>query len=391
MADPIASSLVVSGRGPDGEPSLGLVANRAYRIRPDTRALPLDEDTPVAPLLAYEPSTNRGGRARIVADEASLEPHKPLTDVLITGAAHAVQGSVQWLDTGVEIGPVRKAVRVIGARRILLGPDRRLGFTSPEPFTSMPLTWDHAYGGRDLGAERLLTGGPRRGLGGSRDLDFAPVVQVSYARNGSGRGYYLDVDRDRLDGATLPNLEDPTDPVTPERILSERTTDWIDRPVAACYEPIDVFTFPRSLFFFKPAFDTPTRAVHELSTGALLAQDLARPLDPRAPRNPRAYNAAPAGLAVCRLRGHEHVRLWNLHRERSFLEFDLPDDEPRLALDLPGVGERWLAPMLTTVRIEPDADRVVLTWAASLRVLTPYPDEMMRSMRRTVAWRRRVR
>ena len=107
----------------------------------------------------------------------------------------------------------------------------------------------------------------------------------------------------------------------------------------------------------------------------------------RGPRNPRVYNAAPSGLAVCRLRGGERARLWNVHRERAFVEFDLPDDEPRLSLDVPGVGERKLAPVLTTVRIEPDADRVVLTWAAAFRVLAVYPDEMTRAMRRSVSWR----
>jgi hypothetical protein len=63
-------------------------------------------------------------------------------------------------------------------------------------------------------------------------------------------------------------------------------------------------------------------------------------------------------------------------------------DEPRLSLDVPGVGERKLAPALTTVRIEPDADRVVLTWAAAFPVLAIYPEEMTRGMGRTVTWRR---
>lgn len=61
---------------------------------------------------------------------------------------------------------------------------------------------------------------------------------------------------------------------------------------------------------------------------------------------------------------------------------------PRLSLDVPGVGERKLAPALTTVRIEPDADRVVLTCAAAFRVLAVYPEEMTATMRHAVGWRR---
>jgi hypothetical protein len=338
--------------------------------------------------MAYTPSINAEARPRFVADEATLEPHKPLTDVLLIGAAHSTRGPVASLETGVEVGAARKGVRVLGARRIKLAAGGRITFTEPEPFTSMPLTWDHAYGGRDLHAEKRFQ--RARGFG-QHEGDLAGFGHVVYPRNGSGRGYFLDIDRERLDGAPLPNLEDPTDPVTPDRILSATTIDWIDRPVAACYEMIDVLTFPRAAFFIRPAFDPPTRPVHELGTGAVLAEDLTRPFDMRSRRNPRVYNAAPAGLAVCRLRGDEHVRLWNVHRELSLLEFNLPDDPPRLSLDVPGVGERKLTAALTTVRIEPDADRVVLTWAAAFRVLAQYPDEMTRSMRRAVIWQRDLR
>src|SRR4051812_33082987 len=107
MTDSAASSVVVSGRGPDGEPSLGLVASRAYRIQPGSRALPLAEEVPVPLLMAYAPSINQGARPRLVSDEATLEPHKPLTDVLLIGTAHSTRGRVTSLDTGVEVGAAR--------------------------------------------------------------------------------------------------------------------------------------------------------------------------------------------------------------------------------------------------------------------------------------------
>jgi hypothetical protein len=320
----------------------------------------------------------------VVSEDPAFEPHKPLTDVLLSGSAHSTRGSVRELETSLEVGSAQKRVRVFGSRSIEVGAEGRLSFTAPKGFTEMPLIWDHAYGGRDLHAEKRLT--PKRGFGALRDAPGA----VSYPRNGSGRGYFLDMDRHRLQGASLPNLEDPKDPVTPDRILSKTTIDWIDRPVAACYEAIDLFTFPRAAFFIRPAFDPPMRPVNELASGAVLAEDLTRPFDEHAPRPPRVYNRAPAGLAVCRLTGRERVKLTNLHRERSQLEFDLPDDTPKFTLDLPGVGERRLEPKLSTVSIEPDSDRVVLTWAASLPVAMPYPEEMTKSMRRLVRWERKA-
>ncbi len=377
-------AFVVSGHDPDGKPCLAVVASRAYRIVPGGRAAPLDEPVSIPEDVTHRPSSNPDAMDVFATDDPAGEPHKPLTDVLLCGTARSTRGSVTTLDTGLEVGAAKKRVRVIGPRSIVLDAEGKLSFTAPQGFTEMPLVWDNAYGGRDLHAEKRLT--PKRGFGAMREAPGA----VSYPRNGSGRGYFLDVDRERLQGAALPNLEDPKDPVTPDRILSKTTVDWIDRPVAACYGPIDIFTFPRAAFLVRPVFDPPTRPVHELASGAVLAEDLARPFDQHAPRQPRLYNRAPAGLAVCRLTGRERVKLMNLHRERSQLELDLPDDAPKLTLDLPGVGERKLEPRLSTVSIEPDADRVVLTWAASMRVAMPYPEEMTKSMRRVVRWERRA-
>ena len=60
-------------------------------------------------------------------------------------------------------------------------------------------------------------------------MDAAPFNHVLYPRNGAGRGYFLDVHRERLEGAPLPTLEDPTDPVD-ARAHPLRAADAVDRP-----------------------------------------------------------------------------------------------------------------------------------------------------------------
>jgi hypothetical protein len=383
-------SLVISARAPGVDALLGVVACRAYRIRPGARAAPLDEPVEIPGGVVFAPSANagEGARDRFVADAPEVELSKVLTDVILTGSGHA-RAPVTSLDTALELGAARKAVRVIGERRVEVRAGGQLSFSAPERFTAMPITWDLAYGGRDVEAEKRIFADLRVLSAGRRDVALERAVQLYYARNGSGRGYRLDLERARLDGLPAPCLEDPTDPVTPDRLLSERTTDWIDRPVAACYEPIDVFTFPRSAFGMRPAYDDPARPIHELSTGAVLRDDLTRPLSLASP-GARIYNMAPSGLAVCRLRGDERARLWNLHRDHALLEIGLPDDEPELTLEVPGVGARPLAARLGTVRIEPDADRLVLTWAGSMPVAARFPDEMVASMRHAVRWKRKA-
>ena len=381
------ATLVLSGQVPGRGPCLAILANRAYRIEPGRRASPLRDEMPVSLEPAYAPSSNEGAGRRLVEEAHTTAVARPLTDVLVRGTARSLRGPVPVVETGVRVGGARKAVRAVGDRRIGVTPTG-LSFSSPEPFVEMPLLWDRAYGGRDLHAERLLAKQARRGRTGPQN-DLAPLdPQLLYPRNGAGRGYALDLDRARLECTPAPNLEDPTDPVTPDRLLSATRTDWIDRPIAACYEPIDVFTFPRAAFLLRPAFDSPQRPVHELSVGAVLREDLEKKLDPRNFMSPRMYNAAPAGLAVCRLGGAERVSLWNMHAKHEVLEFELPDDRPRLLIEPPRVTARELAPLLQNVLIEPDQDRVTLTWTGVLPVAMPYPDEMVAVMRHGVVWSR---
>jgi hypothetical protein len=382
-----ASTLVISGQVPGAGPRLALVANRTYRIEHGRRAAPLKDAVPVSTEPTYAPSSNDGAGQRLVEEPHGTAAVKPLTDVLVRGKARSLRGPMPVVETGVRVGAARKAVRAVGDRRIAVTA-AGLSFSSPTPFREMPLLWDHAYGGRDQHAEKLFAKHERRApLGGRTEL--SPLrINVTYPRNAAGRGYALDIDRERFDGALAPNLEDPTDPVTPDRLLSATTNDWIDRPVAACYEPIDVFTFPRAAFFIPPAFDAPTRSIHELSVGAVLREDLERKFDLRALTNPRMFNSAPAGLAVCRLEGAERVSLWNMHARHELLEFDLPGDRPKLVLEPPGVAPRELEPLLQTVLIEPDEDRVTLTWAGVMPVAMPYPDEMTQSMRHAAVWPR---
>ena len=381
-----AATILLSGQAPGVGPCLAILTNRAYRIEPGRRASPLRDEIPVSIAPTYAPSSNDGAGRRLVDEAHTTALSKPLTDVVVRGVARSRRGPVSALETGVCVGAARKAVRAVGDRRIAV-VSGGLSFSSPEPFVEMPLLWDHAYGGRDQDTEQLLAKHARHARIGGPQNDLAPLnPQLLYPRNGAGRGYALDHDRERLEGTLAPNLEDPTDPVTPDRLLSATTGDWIDRPVAACYEPIDVFTFPRAAFFLRPAFDPPQRPIHELSVGAVRREDLETRLELRNMMHPRMFNAAPAGLAVCRLDGAERVSLWNMHARHELLEFDLPDDLPRLLIEPPGVAVRKLSPILQTVLIEPDEDRVTLTWAGVLPVAMPYPEEMVAVMRHGLVW-----
>jgi hypothetical protein len=384
----MTATLVHSHKTPTGECHLGLLVKRAYRIEPGRRATPLEGRPAI-----YEEPTYRGDNeeedSSLVHDADVFCFQKPLTDVLVMGSAHSVKKPALSLEASVRVERAQKTVRVTGDRRIEGGPGRGLSASSPEPFTSMPLAWERAYGGRDRYAEEKRSRGARakRGLGRSEE-DEDLLGSLAYPRNPVGRGFWLDVDRERVIGEALPNLDDPADPVAVDRLFARDELDWIDRPVAAGFGPIDLVVFPRCMFFLlRPDWSPPERPIRELAVGALLPQDLPD-RDVLAPPDPRLYCCAPAGLAVCRLRGGERVSLQNLHPKLERLEFDLPGEAPRLLIEPPGAGARELSATLQAVLIEPDEDRVTLTWTGVLPVAGPYPPEVCREMRSAAVFER---
>ncbi|HEY3225739.1 MAG TPA: DUF2169 domain-containing protein [Planctomycetota bacterium] len=122
---------------------------------------------------------------------SDFAPLKPRTDLLLLAACHAPGGkSAAVLRAGFSVGAFAKTVAVIGKRRWKPGL-LAMGQTEPEPFKSMPVTWDRAYGGKGykknpVGCGRVKEAGdlpnienPDRLLRGPADAidpaGFAPV------------------------------------------------------------------------------------------------------------------------------------------------------------------------------------------------------------------------
>src|SRR5262245_17830445 len=85
--------------------------------------------------------------------ELDLVPHKPRTDVVLVGRAHAPQHRpVTQLIVGLRVGNLRHAVAVFGDRT---WEYQRLGsptMSKPVPFTTMDLVYERAFGGMDAAA-----------------------------------------------------------------------------------------------------------------------------------------------------------------------------------------------------------------------------------------------
>jgi hypothetical protein len=78
----------------------------------------------------------------------------------------------------------------------------------------MEIRYDRAYGGVDEVSD--------------------PSIPFHYPRNDRGRGVALRNVRERIEGLALPNLEDPEDRITPERLVIGDPDRWNAK---ACCRP----------------------------------------------------------------------------------------------------------------------------------------------------------
>jgi hypothetical protein len=106
-------------------------------------------------------------------------------DLLLLGSATSPDGKpVRTVDVAVTVAGFSASVRVFGDRT-WMRQDDRLVPSEAQPFTSMPLGLDRAYGG----------------------IATFDELKVPHPDNPRGKGYYLE--EEEAEGASLPNIEDP--------------------------------------------------------------------------------------------------------------------------------------------------------------------------------------
>jgi uncharacterized protein YjbI with pentapeptide repeats len=236
---------------------------------------------------------------------------KAKADVTVRGNACAVKGTATHLEAGFRFAGIERRVAVIGDRAWGAGE-------APVPFSSMPLTWERAFGGA-----------------GS---DVNPV--------GRGRTPARNADEAALERAQLrPNLEDPRAPVSSQR----------EERAPMCFAPI------------SPAW--PVRMKKLGTFDAIWAKTRA----PHLPGDfdPTFWQSAPVEQQIDFPRGDEPFELWFMHPEHPRLEGRLPGSSIRCFAryeDRAGGGFQEIRMQLDTVAFEPNELTLHLVWRGLVEV-----------------------
>ncbi len=257
--------------------------------------------------------------------EVDFAPRKLRCDVLLNGHAYSAGGRPsERVVVGVKVGNWSKSFAVVGDRAWYVAGGPRA--SSPAPFTQMPISYDHAFGGADLRHED-------------------PAQHAAFMPNPTGRGFHKHMKGEWLEGFPLPNTEESGVPV--------------DRPDGT-YRPMSFGVIGRH---WEPRHRyAGTYDQHWL--------DNVFPFLP-ADFDDQYYQAAPLDQQVPMPLGERIVSLVNLtpdgRRDFTVPHFEAPIDV------FPKKGEREeLTAPVDTIVIEPDLERVTMTW----RVARPLKKNM---------------
>lgn len=371
----------LSGRDPQGRSILSVILKITYEIVSDGRLEPMERQIP----LVTAPEAHPEIKGLLVQD-IDIYPFKLATDVVIKGHAYGRGRSV--FDAGVRVLDIEKRIRVIGDRHCSIGRGGGVVFSDPEPVDKVPLMYTHAYGGRDRKAEEKY-GNPFLALYPGVDERRCDLDQASpflYPRNPCGRGFLVEKERDAVEAVELPNLEDPLDPLTPERLAVIDHQQWIRMPLPQATDWYDYGWFPRISYagivpYFEPEGSVPAEVRRGYAPDWIATE--------RIPDASGAFlmaNGASPGLVVPHLRGGEEILLGNMHPRLEALRIKLPPRPPRLWTDGRNGRMNPTEPVMHTVLVEPDEDRVTILWRGSAPALRPYLPEELAAMPLRAEW-----
>lgn len=302
----------------EGRDLAAVVVKATYAIRPDGTLEQAEEQVPVDLAGTYygDPETSS------MQFEPEVAFVKPATDLVLIGHAYPDRPGARHVDVGFQVGGVRKVARVFGDRVWTTS----LGFariTEAVPFERMPLQWERAFGGWD----RTATD---------------PEKHSVEPRNPVGVGFRAGRLAMPLEGAPLPNIEDP----------KHLIRDVSDTPPPAGFGFVGPYWMPRLRYAgtYGEAW--------ERTRMPLLPQDFDR----------RFFNAAPPDQVVPGLRGDETITVANASPGR-WLQFRLPAvPAPVVTVVRRKMEDELLMLRLDTVVVDTDAMQVLLLWRAHMLI-----------------------
>ncbi|MGJ8667114.1 MAG: DUF2169 domain-containing protein [Patiriisocius sp.] len=376
----------ISGRNPRGKYILSVIAKRTYKIL-ENGACQLHEkqDSLIDNLIMDEEIEG------LFKHDIDLYPFKPFTDIVLKGVARNVK-KVHSFSACIEIGNNRMDYSIFADRNVLKSGKGEFHFSSEKTIREVPLNYTNAYGGKDLLAEKPI----RELLAEQPSLKYAEEVMdilagspYRYPRNPLGKGYIINTSDENIDALILPNIENPKQLLTPQNFICKDVLKWYKMPVPFCPDWMSPGNFPRVAYFGNYTIPvTMDESVYEIAYKFASKAILKSNPDPKIVAvDFRACNGASLGLQSQHLKGGQQCRLTNIHPKKSEFIFTIPKDIPQIKIDGREGKLHTTDPVLHTILIEPEDNKLTLVWRGSGKALRPYAPIELENMPYEVKWK----
>jgi hypothetical protein len=308
----------------EGRPLLVPLVKATYDLGPTALTLAPQQEPPILEGVANGDPAVTSWRFE---PEGSLP--KPATDVVLVGSACAPRPGITEVLVALQVGPLKKGVRVVGDR-VFFRTVGGVGMSRPAEIERVPLDWERAFGGWD------------RSNPDEKKHTFEPRNPVGVGYHGSGARFE--------EGLPCPNLEDPARPFK----------GWGDRPP------------PAGFGFLSPNWEPRTKYAGtyderwQKERAPLLPKDFDR----------RFLSAASPGLVASGyFRGDEPVVIVGVSPDGGY-SFRLPAvPPPSVRVERTGAEDAVVPTNLDTVIIDVDEKKLFLFWRGAL-VLRREPTEV---------------
>ena len=306
------------GIEPSGRELLVVVIKGTFRF-PTEPGARLQLNSEQLPLIMSDEFYGEPGRSA-PKYEMDFAPRKRRCDVLLNASAYAPGGKpTQRVEVTARIGDWAKSFAVVGDR-VWEAKGAGIGASAPMPFVRLPITYDRAFGGTDNTHEDASK-------------------HSAFMANPSGRGYHVELIKEWIHGTPLPNTEE-----------LDRAVNWMDGK----FKPMSFGPIGRQWESRAPYAGTYDQHwVDEIFP--FLPADF----------DEQYYQAAPLDQQLPLPVGEQEVTLVNLtpDGERTFL---LPHLEAPVHFFRDDGEREDLTAFADTIVIEPDEERVTMTWRAAL-------------------------
>ncbi len=338
--------IVLPGQTPQGGHILSVLVKRTYNIVPEKQCVRAEHDRKLIPgdVPWGDPLSTS------IRYESDFVPFKLATDVVLDGKAYAPKGvATTQCDVMLRVAERSKTVVVIGDRVARFVQDMMPVFTDPKPFVTVELRYERAYGGVDVFSNK--------------------ATSYAYPRNPRGCGFVLANTAQSVDNLALPNVEEPNDRLTPERLCLGDYGKWQSQPTPAGFGWYPKTALPRAGYAGILPADRETERELRAAYAQFVPEDQRDAYVKNAlpDMDFRFFNGASQGLVLPYLAGTEEVATNNLSPE-GLLTFSLPGERPRIGMDI-GEGIREPDVVLHTVTIRMEQRQVDLVWRGAV----PYP------------------